>query len=97
MPAYIVLGSFTAEGIAQIKENERLRESVEQWVTARGGRVISNYLTLGPYDFVFTCELPSDEVALEGAMLFSRGGKVRTQTLRAFDMRDAEAIAHRLP
>jgi uncharacterized protein with GYD domain len=54
-------------------------------------------MTLGPYDFVFIVELPSPEVALEGALLFGSQGEVRTQTLMAFPTDEAEAIAQRLP
>ena len=47
--------------------------------------------------FVFIVELPSAEVALEGALLFGSQGEVRTQTLQAFPTEAAEVIAQRLP
>ena len=59
--------------------------------------MVANYTTLGPYDFVFIVELPSPEVALEGALLFGSQGEVRTQTMLAFPTEAAEAIAQRLP
>ena len=98
MPAFVVLGNFTEQGIRKIKTlGPEIRAAAEQWVQAKGGRVIANYTTLGLYDFVFVTELPSDEVALEGAFTFGSQGDVRTVTLRAFSPEEAEAVAARLP
>ena len=97
MPVYVVLGNYTEQGVRNIKQMADLRQAAEQWTEAQGGRVVANYTTLGPYDFVFIVELPSPEVALEGAFLFGSQGEVRTQTMLAFPTQAAEAIARRLP
>lgn len=97
MPVYIVLGNYTEQGIRNIKQVAQLRQAAEQWTAAQGGRVLGNYTTLGPYDFVFIVELPSPEVVLEGAFTFGSQGEVRTQTMLAFPAEAAEAIAQRLP
>ena len=97
MPAYIVLGNYTEQGIRNIRRLADLRQAAEQWTEAQGGRVVANYTTLGPYDFVFIVELPSPDVALEGAFLFGSQGEVRTQTMMAFPAQATEAIARRLP
>ena len=97
MPVYVVLGNYTEQGVRNIKRLADLRQAAEQWTAAQGGRVVANYTTLGPYDFVFIVELPSPEVALEGAFIFGSQGEVRTQTLLAFPAEAAEAIAQRLP
>ncbi len=97
MPVYIVLGNYTEQGVRNIKQVANLRQAAEQWTASQGGRVLGNYMTLGSYDFVFIVELPSPEVALEGALLFGSQGEVRTQTLMAFTPEEAEGIAERLP
>ena len=97
MPAYVVLGNYTEEGVRTIQQLAELRQAAEQWTEAQGGRVVANYTTLGPYDFVFIVELPSAEVALEGAFLFGSQGRVRTHTMLAFPAQTAEAIARSLP
>ena len=97
MPTYIVLGNYTEQGIRNIRRLADLRQAAEQWAEAQGGRVVANYTTLGPYDFVFVVELPSPDVALEGAFLFGNQGEVRTQTMLAFPAQTAESIARRLP
>ena len=97
MAAYVVLGTYTDQGVRNIRRLADLRQAAEQWTAAQGGRVVANYTTLGPYDFVFIVELPSPDVALEGAFLFGSQGEVRTQTMLAFPAQAAEAIARRLP
>ena len=97
MPAFVVLGNFTEQGIRNIKNLPRLRQAAEQYVASKGGRVVANYTTFGPYDFVFIAEFPSAEVALEGAFLFGSQGEVRTQTMFAFAAEEAEAVAQRIP
>ena len=98
MPAYVVLGSYTDQGIRNIKQQlPALRQSAEQWVASKGGRVVANYTTFGPYDFVFIVDLPSDDVTLEGAFLFGSRGGIRSMTMRAFTPQEAEVVAQRLP
>ena len=97
MPVYIVLGNYTDQGIRNIKNLATLRQAAEQWTASQGGRVLGNYTTLGPHDFVFIVELPSPEAVLEGAFTFGSQGEVRTQTMLAFAADEAEAIAQRLP
>jgi uncharacterized protein with GYD domain len=96
MSTYVILGSFTEKQLHSIRDLTKLREAGDQWVEAKGGRVVGNYVTFGPYDFVFICDLPSDEIALEGAFTFGCMGNVRTQTLRAFPTDVAEAIAQKI-
>jgi uncharacterized protein with GYD domain len=97
MPAFVVLGNFTEQGLRDIKNLAQLRQAAEQYVASKGGRVVANYTTFGPYDFVFIAELPAAEDALEGAFTFGRQGQVRTQTMLAFAAPEAEAVAQRLP
>jgi uncharacterized protein with GYD domain len=97
MPVFVVLGNYTEQGIRNIKRLADLRQSAEQWTAAHGGRVVANYTTLGPYDFVFIVELPSPDVVLEGAFTFGSQGEVRTLTMPAFAPDEAEAIAQRIP
>jgi uncharacterized protein with GYD domain len=97
MVTYVILGSYTDQGIRNIKKLPQLRQSAEQFVASKGGRVVANYTTFGTYDFIFIAEFPSDEAALEGAFLFGSRGDVKTHTLRAFPPQEAEAIARKLP
>jgi uncharacterized protein with GYD domain len=97
MAVYIVLGNYTDQGVRNIKNLANLSQSAEQWTASKGGRVLGNYTTLGPYDFVFIVDLPNPEDVLEGAFLFGSQGDVRTQTMMAFPTNDAEEVVQRLP
>lgn len=97
MAAFVILGTYTDQGIRNIKQLTALRQGAEQWVASKQGKVIANYTTLGPYDFVFIADLPSDDVALEGAFLFGSRGDIRSLTMRAFTAQEAEAVSQRLP
>ncbi|HKX20021.1 MAG TPA: GYD domain-containing protein [bacterium] len=97
MVTYVILGSYTEQGIRNIKHLPQVRAAAEQFVAGKSGRVVANYTTFGGYDFVFIAEFPNDEAALEGAFLFGSRGDVRTTTLRAFTPQEAEAVAKRLP
>jgi uncharacterized protein with GYD domain len=97
MAVYIVLGNYTEQGVRNIKNLAALRQAAEQWTAAQGGRVLGNYTTLGPYDFIFIVELPSAEAALEGAFTFGSQGDIRSQTMLAFPAAEAEAVAQRIP
>lgn len=98
MPTFVILGSFTDQGIRKIKTlGPEIRAAAEQWVASKGGRVVANYITFGPYDFVFIAELPSEDVALEGAFTFGAQGDTRSLTMRAFSPQESEEIARRIP
>lgn len=97
MPAYVVLGNFTDEGIRNINRLPELRQAAEEWATAHNGRIVANYATLGQYDFVVIVELPSPDVALEGAFTFGKRGQIRTQILVGFAPAEAEPVAQRIP
>jgi uncharacterized protein with GYD domain len=96
MAVYIVLGQFTQQGAGNIKNLANLRQAAEGWTAQHGGKVLGNYITLGPYDFVFIVDLPSPETVLEAAFVFGSQGEVRTQTLMAFPTEAAEVIAQRI-
>jgi uncharacterized protein with GYD domain len=98
MPTYIILGNYTDQGIRGIKQRMgALRREADQWVQSKGGRVIGDYMTFGPYDFVYVCELPGDDAAFEAAFTFGSQGEVRTQTLKALNIDEATRIAEQIP
>ena len=72
MPVYIMLSSLTAQGVQTLKSNpDRLRE-VNRDVEELGAKVLHQWATLGPFDFV--------NVAL-GAR-----GRAKLQTLTALEI-----------
>src|SRR5213595_879510 len=58
MPTYILLSNLTAQGVQTLKSNPaRLRE-VNKDVEELGARVLHQWATLGPFDFVNVVEAP---------------------------------------
>jgi uncharacterized protein with GYD domain len=88
MNTYIMLSTLTDEGAKTIKEKpDRIRE-VNVEIEALGAKVLLQYATLGPYDFVNIVQAPDNEtIALVSAELSSRGS-IRLQTLPAIPVDD---------
>src|SRR5919198_1506995 len=58
MPTYIMLSTLTAQGVQTLKANpDRLRE-VNRDVEELGAKVVHQWATLGPFDFVNVVEAP---------------------------------------
>jgi uncharacterized protein with GYD domain len=74
MPIYIMLSNITDEGAEKIrKDPNRIRE-VNEEIEKLGVKVISQYATLGPYDFINVVEAQDNiAVARVSAELASRG------------------------
>ncbi len=88
MATYIMLSSLTDEGAKTIrKKPERIKEvnrELEKW----GVKVVSQFATLGPYDFVNVVEAPDNAtVARVSAELASRGS-IKITTLAAIPIDD---------
>lgn len=97
MPKYVVLYKFTDQGMQNMKSlAERSRAAASQLEQA-GGKVLGWYLTQGQYDCVTVVETPDEETMIIGAMAIARGGNSRPETLRAFDLQEAEQLIQRMP
>ena len=83
MPIYVVLGKFTQEGIAKIKDSPARLEAARKVAKSVGGEIKEFYYTMGQYDFVAVLELPSNEATMKTALIVSGAGAVRTETLAA--------------
>lgn len=86
MPLYVMLSNLTDEGSRTIKHNpERIKE-VNAELEALGVKVVAQYATLGPYDFVNIVEA-ADNLAVTrvSAELASRG-TLRLTTLPAIEI-----------
>lgn len=83
MATYILLSNLTDEGAKTVKNNPNRIKEVNSEIEKLGARVISQYATLGMYDFVNVVEAPDNEtVGRVSAELASRGS-VKIMTLPA--------------
>ncbi len=93
MPRFIVLSTFTEQGVEHYKD---VPERIVAWrkqVAEAGGEVREVLAVLGaPFDTVSLVSAPSDEVMARAALQLCSLGNVRTQTLRAFTEEELKKI-----
>jgi len=96
MPTYIVLGTFTDQGIRNVRDTTKRAKAVNEAAKKFGASVKNLYWTLGPYDVVTVIDAPDDDSI--AALLFSIGslGNVRTQSLKALEADQVERILGKL-
>ena len=86
MPTYIMLSSLTAQGVQTLKSNpDRLRE-VNRDIEELGARVVQQWATLGPFDFVNVVEAPDAQTIARVSVALGARGSTKVQTLQALDI-----------
>ena len=96
MPTYVVLYKFSDEGAKKIKDTvERAREARAE-NDRRGFKTHGLYWTQGQYDLVAIVEAPDEQSMMAGLCNINGAGNVHSETLRAFDEAEMEAIIQRM-
>jgi uncharacterized protein with GYD domain len=86
MPVYIMLSSLTAQGVQTLKSNpDRLRE-VNRDVEELGAKVLHQWATLGPFDFVNVIEAPDAATIARVSVSLGARGSAKLQTLTALEI-----------
>ena len=96
MATYIVLTSFTDQGIRTIKDTTKRADAVRETARKMGIETKSLYWTVGKYDVVVTFEAPDDATMTALSLAISSAGNVRTQTMRAFTKDEVTGILAKL-
>jgi uncharacterized protein with GYD domain len=92
MATFVLLASFTDQGIRSVKDTTKRAEAFQQTAKKAGVKVKDLYWTLGQYDVLAVCDAPDDATATALALSLGMQGNVRTQTLRAFSQAEIGAI-----
>jgi uncharacterized protein with GYD domain len=88
MPTYILLTTLTAQGVQTLRSNpDRLRE-VNRDVEELGARVLHQWATLGPFDFVNVVEAPDDATIARVSVALGARGSAKLQTMAALEIED---------
>ena len=85
MATYILLGTFTDQGIRNIKDTTKRAKAVREMAKKAGVTVNDLYWTLGQYDVAAILDAPDEAAATSLALSVGALGNVRTQLLRAFN------------
>jgi uncharacterized protein with GYD domain len=92
MATYIMLASFTDQGIRSVKDTTKRADAFKELAKGSGATIKDIYWTLGQYDVVAIAESPDDATMTALGLALGKSGNVRTQTLRAFSQSDMSAI-----
>jgi len=88
MPVYIMLSTLTAQGVQTLKSNpDRLRE-VNRDVEELGAKVLHQWATLGPFDFVNVVEAPDTATIARVSIALGARGSAKLQTLTALEIEE---------
>ena len=85
MPTYIMLGNWTDHGIRHVKDSPDRLDAARQLCRQHGAEITAFYMTMGAYDMVVIIDAPNDDEFASLAISISKGGNIRTTSLRAFD------------
>jgi uncharacterized protein with GYD domain len=88
MPTYILLSNLTAQGVQTLKANpDRIRQ-VNSDIEELGAKVLHQWATLGPYDFVNVVEAPDTATVARVSVALGARGSAKFQTLSALSIDD---------
>ncbi len=96
MAGYIVLGRYTPEGLAKIKEMPDIINKHKEHLKALGIHLVGTWLTMGEYDFVSIYDCPDDMTMAVRILDAGRAGLVTTQTMRALSEAEFAQVVSRI-
>ena len=88
MPTFLMLTNLTAEGVRTLKNHPGRIAEVNREVEQMGVKVLSQYATLGQYDFVTVVEAPDDKTMAKVSVELGSRGTMTSQTLAAIPAED---------
>ena len=83
-----MLSSLTEQGARTIKTKPGRIKEVNEEVEKMGGKILSQFAVLGPYDFITILEAPDNETVARISLEISSRGSVKITTLSAIDIDD---------
>jgi uncharacterized protein with GYD domain len=88
MPTYVMLTNLTPEGVRTLKNNPNRVSEVNKEVEQIGAKVVSQYATLGQYDFVTIVEAPDDKTMAKVSVELGSRGTMTSETMAALPSED---------
>jgi uncharacterized protein with GYD domain len=92
MSTYVSLINWTEQGVRDFRHSVKRADNLCRLVHRIGGTVHELLWTVGEYDAVIVVEFPDDESGLAALLQVGSGGYIRTNTLRAFNTSEMNAI-----
>jgi uncharacterized protein with GYD domain len=88
MAVYIMLTTLTDEGRKTVKANPQRIKEVNREVESMGGKILSQYAILGPYDFINIIETVGNTTIAKIALEMGSRGTLQTTTFAAIPVDD---------
>ena len=95
MTRYVALLRFTEQGMKNLKKSTARAADFREAAAKAGVNVETQYWTAGAYDGVLIFSAEDENNALRCLAALAAAGNVRTESLRAFNAKEFEAIAGR--
>jgi uncharacterized protein with GYD domain len=83
MPVFIMLTRLTSNGVKTLKDNPGRVQEVNKEVEQLGIKVLSQWATLGEYDFVSVVEAPDEGTMAKVSVELGSRGTTTNQTMSA--------------
>jgi uncharacterized protein with GYD domain len=96
MATYIVLASYTDQGIRTFKDTTKRADAVREVAKKFGVTAREFYWTMGSHDVVVVFDAPDDAAMTALGMTIGSAGNVRTETMRAFSRDEMQAVLAKL-
>lgn len=84
MARYILLSSWTDQGIRNIKDSPKRLDAARELGKKNGIDIREFHMVMGKYDMVLSVDAPDDETLAKYTLTLAMGGNIRTVTLKAF-------------
>lgn len=97
MPTYVLLWTWTDQGVKAAKDSVKRLESGVKEFEKLGISVKDSYWTMGVYDGVVILEAPDDATMSRAVLGLGMLGNVRTVTARAYTKNEIGKILNSLP
>jgi uncharacterized protein with GYD domain len=86
MPIYILLSNLTAQGVQTLKSNPDRLKAVNKDVEELGAKVLHQWATLGPFDFINVVEAPDAATIARVSVALGARGSAKLQTMQALEI-----------
>ncbi|MGH2993612.1 MAG: GYD domain-containing protein [Solirubrobacterales bacterium] len=83
MATFIMLTNLTSDGVKTLKGNPGRVQEVNKEVEQLGVKVVSQWATLGQYDFITVVEAPDEATMAKVSVELGSRGTTTSQTLSA--------------
>ena len=86
MPVYILLSTLTQQGMQTLVSHPDRLKQVNADMEELGAKVLQQWFTLGPFDFLNIVEAPDANTIARVSVALSARGSVEVETLTALEV-----------